>query len=158
MSRMQKDVPGQAIFKAYRKVEDEIHNSYRPADGSRLPEGTSLQNIRVTWKPLSELAGQDVYYIFRLAEGRNAREFDTQNLAWWDNFFLERFTNPRAGLNRSGVTISNTLKPDTSYCHFTEITDSNAMGETNMCIFQPHQTLVTPTKVTHGNTAETATS
>jgi hypothetical protein len=37
------------------------------------------------------------------------------------------------------VTISAELAPGKPYVYFTEITDSNAMGETNMCIFQPHQ-------------------
>lgn len=159
MSRVQKDAPGQALLNAYKQVEQQIHKSYRPADGEQLPEGTPLKGIEVTWQPLSELAGQDAYYIFRLSEGRNAKEFDTQNLAWWDNIFLQRFTtDPQAGLNRRGVSIGNELKPDTSYCHFTEITDSNAMGDTNMCIFQPHQTFRTAARVTRGSEAEAATN
>lgn len=159
MSRQQKDAPGKAILTAYKKAEDQLHSSYRPGNGSKLPEGSPLKNIQVSWTPLSDLANQDAYYIFRLSEGRNSKEFDTQNLAWWDNIFLQRFTeNPKAGLNRSGVTISSELKPDTAYCHFTEITDSNAMGETNMCIFQPHQTFRTAARVASGNRAETATS
>lgn len=155
MSRHQKDAPGQALLAAYRKVEDRIHNSYRPENGSQLPDGTALENLKVSWSPLSELAGRDAFYIFRLAKGRNAKEFDTQNLTWWDNIFLQRVTDdPQAGLNRSSVTITSALEPDTAYCHFTEITDSNAMGETNMCIFQPHQTFRTPAKVVHQDKAE----
>lgn len=157
MSRFQKDAPGQALVTAYRQAEKDIHNSFQPADGSQLPVGSPLKDLQITWTPLSELTGQDAYYILRLSEGRNAREFDTQNLAWWDNIFLQRFTlDPKAGLNRTGVTISSELKPDTAYCHFTEITDSNAMGDTNMCIFQPHQTFRTAARVTQGGEAETA--
>lgn len=51
MSRVQKDAPGQALLKAYKQVEDQIHKSYRPADGSQLPDGTPLKDIEITWKP-----------------------------------------------------------------------------------------------------------
>jgi hypothetical protein len=67
-----------------------------------------------------------------------------QKLHWWDNIFVERFSKPDAGLNRGGVVIGKELKPKTSYAYFNEITDSNAMGETNICIFQPHQVFATP--------------
>lgn len=144
MSRVQKDAPSEALVAAYNKARSDIYNSYRPANGEQLPDGTGLQNIEVKWTPLSELVGQDAYYIFRISQGRSSKEFDTQNLAWWDNIFLQRvYSDANAGLNRSGVVIANELKPNTSYVHFTEITDSNAMGETNICIFQPHQYFVT---------------
>lgn len=151
MSRYQKDAPGQALVSAYEQVRSDIFNSYRPANGETLPDGSGLKDIEVKWTPLSELAGQDAYYIFRLSRGRSSKEFDTQNLAWWDNIFLQRMAGkPRAGLNKDGVVITNELQPRTSYVHFTEITDSNAMGETNICIFQPHQTFTTAAAARRG--------
>lgn len=151
MSRYQKDAPGKALVSAYEKARSAIFDSYRPGNGETLPAGTGLKDIEVKWTPLSELAGQDAYYIFRLSQGRSPKEFDTQNLAWWDNIFLQRMAgNAKAGLNKDGVTITNELKPETSYVHFTEITDSNAMGETNICIFQPHQTFVTAAQARQG--------
>ena len=92
---------------------------------------------------LKELAGQDAFYIFRLSRGSNSKEFDTQNLHWWDNIFLQRFGDPSAGLNRNRVVIGNELQPATPYVYFTEITDGNAMGEPNICVFQPHQSFTT---------------
>lgn len=62
---------------------------------------------------------------------------------WWDNIFVQRGSDPDAGRNKNTVTIATELKPSTSYVYFTEITDNNAMGETNICIFQPHQTFAT---------------
>lgn len=158
MSRHQQDAPGKAVLEAYRKVEESLHQSYRPQNGQQLPEGSPLKGIEVCWQSLKELAGQDAYYIFRLSRGGSSKEFDTQNLAWWDNIFLQRFTdNPKAGLNRDRVVIDSELQPDTPYTHFTEITDSNAMSETNMCIFQPHQTFRTAARVTTSDKTEATT-
>ncbi|WP_220348996.1 hypothetical protein [Alkalilimnicola ehrlichii] len=157
MSRVQKDGPTQALLGAYQKVRDDIYRSYIPANGERLPQNSGWKNIKVSWRPLSELAGQDGFYIFRLSEGRSSKEFDTQNLAWWDNIFLQRVAGDAdAGRNKNGVVIGNELKPNTSYVHFTEITDSNAMGETNICIFQPHQTFVTAATVSQADSEAAA--
>ena len=56
-----------------------------------------------------------------------------------DNIFLQHATDPTAGLNRDQVVIGAELASNRPYVYFTEITESNAMGDTNMCIFQPHQ-------------------
>ncbi len=39
--------------------------------------------------------------------------------------------------------VQTELKPDTSYVYFTELTDGNSMGGTNICIFQPYQSFRT---------------
>ena len=93
----------------------------------------------MAWRSLKDLAGQDAYYIFRLSQGASIKEFDTQRLTWWDNIFVQRATDRSAGLNRDQVLITSELEAGKPYVYFTEITDSNAMGETNICIFQPHQ-------------------
>lgn len=158
MSRVQQAGPTDALVRAYAANRHAIHDSYSPGDGEQLPDDAPLKDIQVNWTPLKELCGKDAYYIFRISEGRSSREFDTQNLAWWDNIFLQRMSgHQRAGLNKGGVVISNQLKPDTAYVHFTEITDSNAMGETNICIFQPHQTFVTAARATAATPADTTT-
>lgn len=143
MSRKQRSAPGKALVDAYLKNKQKMYDAYSPGQGKRLATGTALNNIELKWTSLKELAGQDAYYIFRLSQGTSGKEFDTQNLVWWDSIFVQRATNPTAGLNRDRVVIAAELKPDTSYVYFTEITDSNAMGQTNICIFQPHQSFVT---------------
>jgi hypothetical protein len=142
-SRLQRDAPGKALVHAYVENQRKIYESYSPGQGTRLPRASALQNVEVKWSSLKELAGQDAFYIFRLSQGATSKEFDTQNLHWWDNIFVQRFSDPDAGKNRNRVVIGNELKTGTSYVYFTEITDSNAMGETNMCIFQPHQSFAT---------------
>jgi hypothetical protein len=86
----------------------------------------------------------DAYYIYRISLGKKPRDFNIQKLVWWDNVFVQRLSKADAGLNRGEVVIGNELKPDTSYAYFVETTDSNAMGETNICVFQPHQVFTTP--------------
>jgi hypothetical protein len=131
-SRIQKDEPSRALVASYLKNRGRIYESFSPGQGATLkPEASSS---------LKTLADQDAYYIFRLSQGTNGKEFDTQNLHWWDNIFVQRAAgNATAGLNRDKVLVTNSLKPSTPYVYFTEITDSNAMGETNICVFQPHQ-------------------
>ena len=144
-SRFQRSEPSKKLVAAYVKGRQKIYNSYSPSNGKKLKAGTPLKNIKVSWSPLSKLAGQDAYYIFRLSEGSKSRDFNTQKLVWWDNVFAQKFYgNKNAGLNRGEVVITNELKPKTGYVHFTEITDSNSMGDTNICIFQPHQVFITP--------------
>lgn len=139
ISRVQEAGPTEALVAAYKANREGIFNSYNPGQGQVLASDASREGVQVSWTPLSELAGQDAYYIFRLSAGTGIADFDTQNLHWWDNIFLQRVAEPKAGLNRGQVTIGNALKPESSYVYFTEITDSNAMGQTNICIFQPHQ-------------------
>lgn len=49
-----------------------------------------------------------------------------------------------AGLNRSSVRVGSDLEADTPYSYFVEATDANVQGETNICVFQPHQYFRTP--------------
>ncbi|WP_370619431.1 hypothetical protein [Mumia sp. Pv 4-285] len=139
MSRVQKDGPTEALVDAYTASRRAIYDSFTPGQGDVLPADASRESVTIRWTSLEELVGRDAYYILRLSEGTNGLEFDTQNLHWWDNIFLERRTDPTAGRNRDHVTVTNPLTRDTPYVYFTEITDSNAMGDTNICIFQPHQ-------------------
>lgn len=144
-SRYQKNEPSDALVKVYLKNKQRIFDSHSPSKIHRLPKETPLKNIKVSWKSLKDLAGHDAYYIYRLSQGEKSSDFDTQNLVWWDNIFIQRFFGQKtAGLNRNEVVITSELKPNTGYVYFTEITDSNAMGETNICVFQPHQLFVTP--------------
>jgi len=142
-SRFQKDAPGKAIVGAYLENQKKMYEAYVPGQGAQLSRASALKDVEVKWASLKDLAGQDAFYIFRLSRGSNIKEFDTQNLHWWDNIFLQRFTDPNAGLNRNRVVIGNELSAGTPYVYFTEITDSNAMGETNICVFQPHQSFAT---------------
>src|SRR5690606_19404379 len=144
-SRMQRQESTDALVPAYREHRQQILDSFAPSGRQRLPEGTALTDLVCSWRTLKELAGRDAYYIYRLAEGGSAREFDTQNLTWWDNIFFQKLRgDATAGLNRDSVTVAAELKPDTTYAYFVEITDSNVQSETNICIFQPHQVFTTP--------------
>ncbi len=128
------------LLDAYLKSKERIE--YLPA--APLPDGTGLTNLEARWGSLADLAGADAYYIFRLSEAEVWWAFDIQNLVFWDNLFVERFTDPLAGLNKGSIVVTETLKSDTGYAWWTEICDSNKMGDTNLCIFQPIQTFRTP--------------
>ncbi|HLU97665.1 MAG TPA: hypothetical protein VKZ89_12565 [Thermobifida alba] len=145
-SRTQRQDSTEALVSAYRDNRQRMLDSFTPSGRGRLPEGTALTGLECSWSTLRELAGQDAYYIYRLAEGGSAREFDTQNLTWWDNIFMQRLRggDVAAGLNRGGVTVPEELEPDTTYAYFVEVTDANVQSETNICIFQPHQVFTTP--------------
>jgi hypothetical protein len=138
-SRVQQDVPSRALVSAYLQNRSRLYESFTPGQGKTLAPEAPHDKVEIRWSSLKTLADQDAYYIFRLSQGSNGKEFDTQNLHWWDNIFTQRVTEPKAGLNRDRVLVTNALKPSTPYVFFTEITDSNAMGETNICVFQPHQ-------------------
>src|SRR5690606_41117746 len=116
---------------------------HAPSKHHPLAPQAARRDVPVTWRPLSQLAGQDAFYIFRLSQGSSGKEFDTQNLVFWDNIFVQRMTQPDAGKNRSEVIVRTELQPNTPYVYFVEITDSNAMGQTNLCVFQPHQVFTT---------------
>ncbi|KHL12135.1 hypothetical protein CLV56_3482 [Mumia flava] len=139
MSRVQEDGPTKAIVEAYVENRQALYDSYSPGQGDVLDEDAPREAVDITWTSLKDLAGQDAYAIFRLSAGSNGLEFDTQNLHWWDNIFLQRATDPTAGLNRDRVTVTSPFARDTPYVYFTELTDGNAMGQTNICVFQPHQ-------------------
>ena len=138
-SRMQRDAPGRRLVGAYEEHRQRIYESFSPGQGDVLSAEGPRKGVGVKWSSLKELAGQDAYYIFRVSQGASIKEFNTQRLHWWDNIFLQRMGEPTAGLNRDQVVIAAELDPGTPYVYFTEITDSNAMGDTNICIFQPHQ-------------------
>jgi len=143
-ARFQKSEPARSLVSSYLSHSDAIHASFSPSENQPLAEDTPLVGTRVRWSPLKEIAGTDAYYIYRIAEGGSKAEWDIQKLVWWDNIFIERMSDPTAGLNRSEVAIGASLKPRASYLYFVEITDSNAMGQTNICIFQPFRRFVTP--------------
>ncbi|MFD0591895.1 hypothetical protein ACFQZ4_04440 [Catellatospora coxensis] len=46
-----------------------------------------------------------------------------------------------AGLNKGSVDLPIELTPGNTYGLFVEITDGNAQGEANICVFQPHRFL-----------------
>src|SRR5688572_6977942 len=138
-SRLQKDAPGAALVGAYKENRQRIYDSFTPGQGSVLAPDAPRNAVAVEWRSLKHLADQDAYYIFRLSQGASIKEFDTQRLTYWDNIFVQRATDATAGLNRDRVVIGAELAAGKPYVYFTEITDSNAMGDTNICIFQPHQ-------------------
>jgi hypothetical protein len=142
-SRRQSNSSTAQLVPSYRKLREGLASSYAPGQARAFEQGASLQQVPVSWTSLKELADLDAYYIFRLSEGRSGKEFNTQKLVWWDNIFVQRLGNPQAGLNRDSVVLNTELKAGTPYVYFVETTDSNAMGNTNICIFQPHQTFHT---------------
>lgn len=145
-SRIQKNAPSEAVVDAYVKNRQILYDSFSPSEKNPLPPGAPLENISCSWSTLKDVAGPDCYYVYRLAEASTSMEFDTQNLAWFDNIYIQRLrdNDETAGFNKNGVTVGTALKPETSYGYFVEITDANIAGEANICIFQPHQFFVTP--------------
>ncbi|MBN1474317.1 MAG: hypothetical protein JW914_06855 [Syntrophaceae bacterium] len=145
-SRMQKSAPSQAMVSSYLKHRQKILDSFSPSKKNPLKTGYPLKNIKCNWKTLKDVDNHDAYYVYRLAQSSIPKEFDGNNLAWFDNIYTQRlFQNqPKAGLNRGEVIIETELKPNTSYGYFVEITDGNIAGDANICIFQPHQFFKTP--------------
>jgi len=144
-SRIQDNVPQEKMLATYTQNRDEIKSSFRPE--------VVENGLEVNWKGINDFGGPDGYYIFRFAHGHSAETFDTQNLLWWDNIFLEALflcqSDPdpiacafNAGRNRRKVSFNYSLQANTSYGYFVELTDSNVMGKTNLCIFQPHHFFV----------------
>jgi len=144
-SRMQKSAPSQALVSSYLKHRQTILDSFSPSKKNSLQTGSTLKNIKCSWKTLKDLDNHDAFYVYRLAQSSRPKEFDGNNLVWFDNIYAQRlFQNrPEAGLNLNEVVIGTELKPNTSYGYFVEITDSNIAGEANICIFQPHQFFTT---------------
>jgi len=140
ISRVQDNAPSDKLLDAY--LENKAKIEYFPS--APLPEGTDLTNLEAMWSTMKDLAGVDAFYIFRLSEAEVWWAFDIQNLTYWDNVFVERLNDPLYARNKGNIVIPKTLKPDTGYAWWTEICDSNAMGETNLCIFQPIQEFRTP--------------
>lgn len=140
ISRIQDNEASDALLNSYLQNKDRI--KYFPA--GNLPEGTDLSKLEARWSSLKDLGGVDAYYIFRLSRGDRSTQFNIQDLVYWDNVFVERISDPSAGLNRNSVAIKATLQPNVGYVWFTEITDSNKMGGSNLCVFQPMQAFRTP--------------
>jgi hypothetical protein len=138
-ARHQKNAPSDALVATYLRSRDRIFHSHSPGSSQPLSPGGPLNGLKVKWSSLKELANFDAFYIYRLSEGHSSKEFNTQKLVWWDNIFVQAKGQADAGRNRNEVTITTQLKSGATYVYFTEITDSNAMGDTNICIFQPHQ-------------------
>ncbi len=143
-SRYQKSAPGNTLLKAYLENREKILASYMPGTKNKMIENTPLKNVNIKWTTLKEVANLDAYYIYRISLGKKQIEFNIQKLIWWDNVFVDRFSNKDAGLNKGEIIIQKDLQPGQSYAYFVEMTDSNAMGETNICIFQPIQIFSTP--------------
>ncbi len=144
-SRIQNGANSLAIRTSYLNNYEKNLNSYTPSEKSPMDKETSLTDVQVTWTPLKEFDGQDAYYIYRVCKAKSKEEFDGHKLFWWDNIFLETFMgNKDAGKNRDKITIGNPLEPKTAYTYFVECTNSNIMGETDICIFQPFRTFETP--------------
>ena len=143
ISRVQDNTATEQMMPAYLDYREKLEQSYTPGNNHPFEKGTSLENVAIDCASFKELTGLDAWYVFRICEAKNQREFNPHNLYWWDNIFLERFTNPEAGKNRSHLVLGKELKPDTAYTYFCELTDGNSMGGTNLCIFQPYQTFNT---------------
>jgi hypothetical protein len=140
ISRLQDNAPSDKLVDAYLKSKERIE--YHP--DAPLADGTDLTDLKVRWSTLKGLSGTDAFYIFRLSKAEVWWAFDIQNLVFWDNVFVERFKDTLYARNKSGIIIPKTLEPDTGYAWWTEICDSNKMGDTNICIFQPVQAFRTP--------------
>jgi hypothetical protein len=140
-SRMQKNAPSAAMVSSYLKHRDQILNSFAPLKKNPLKVGSSLKNIKCSWKTLKDVDNHDAFYVYRLAQSSIPKEFDGNKLVWFDNIYTQRLmkNDAKAGLNRGEVIIGDELKPNTSYGYFVEITDGNIAGNANICIFQPHQ-------------------
>lgn len=145
-SRIQNNAPADAVVEAYIKNREEIFESYSPSRKKPLPESAGHTDLKLNWKTLKDVAGLDAYYVTRLAEASNSREFDGNNLTFFDNIYYERLVknDALAGRNRNEVVIDKPLKPQTNYGYFVEITDANVGGEANICVFQEHQYFKTP--------------
>ncbi|WP_017570360.1 hypothetical protein [Nocardiopsis halotolerans] len=153
-SRHQDGGASRRLVEHYTSHRDTLLASFTPSGGRELTDVPEVGELRCSWQTLDRTGGPDAYYIHRLSRGSSAREFDTQNLTWWDNIFVQRMRGlADAGLNRSEVQVGAGLEADTAYAYFVEITDANAQGETNVCVFQPHQVFRTP--ATRGATVGT---
>lgn len=144
-SRRQDAGASRRLVDHYTSRRDALLASFAPSGGEELADVPEAGGLHCSWQTLDRSGGPDAYYIHRLARGSSAREFDTQNLTWWDNIFVQRMRGMAdAGLNRGGVRVGAGLEADTAYAYFVEITDANVQGETNICVFQPHQVFRTP--------------
>jgi hypothetical protein len=123
-SRQQRNASTEAYVASYLANRQRILDSFGPT----------------SWPTLASLGGPDAYYVYRLGKARSLREFNTQQLAWWDNIYIQRArgVDEQAGRNKGAVTLPFELEPGTSYGHFVEITDGNVQSDANICVFQPH--------------------
>jgi hypothetical protein len=77
-SRIQKDEPSRALVASYLKNRGRIYESFSPGQGATLKPEVSRDKLEIAWSSLKTLADQDAYYIFRLSQGTNGKEFDTR--------------------------------------------------------------------------------
>lgn len=140
ISRIQDGEASDALYHSYLEAKPKI--KFSPT--STLPAGTDLSKVEASWTSLKSLGGIDAFYIFRLAKAERSDDFDIQNLTWWDNVFVKRLTDPMTGQNKDRILIEETLEHDTGYGWWVEVTDSNRMGGSNLCCFQPVQLFRTP--------------
>jgi hypothetical protein len=145
-SRFQKNKPSDIAVGAYLKNHKKIFDSFAPSKAKPLLKSATLKDIKLSWATLKDVANVDAFYVTRLAEAATSRQFDGNNLTYFDNIYFQRLKNndPKAGLNRNSVMVPKELKPNTDYGYFVEITDANVGGEANVCIFQQHQFFKTP--------------
>lgn len=135
------------LVEHYTAQREELIGSFTPAGRAELGGVPGKGELECSWGTLAHRGGPNAYYIHRLATGDSPREFDTQNLTWWDNIFVQRMRGQaEAGLDRSSVKVEAELEADTRYAYFVEITDANVASRTNICIFQPHQYFRTPAR------------
>ena len=144
-SRHQDGDVSRRFVEHYTSRREALKASFTPSGGQEIDGVPEVGELFCSWQTLDQSGGPDAYYIHRLSKGSSAREFDTQNLTWWDNIFIQRRRgHDHAGLNRGEVQVGAGLQERTAYAYFVEITDANVQGETNICIFQPHQVFRTP--------------
>jgi hypothetical protein len=145
-SRMQKNAPSDEVVNAYLKTRDRIYESFSPSKKNPLKSGSPRKDVKLSWSTLRDTAGLDAYYVLRLAAASKPKEFDGNNLTWFDNIYLQRYSNNdlAAGKNRNEVVVNSELKPKTDYGYFVEITDSNIAGNANICVFQRHAFFTSP--------------
>jgi hypothetical protein len=107
---------------------------------SPVDVSASQSPLEVKWTTLDSLGGPDAYYCLRIAEDTGSG-WGTQ--AVFDNIFDASSSTPTAGLDKGSFSVTEGLKPNSSYLWFTEICDSNHYRDINVCIFQPLQQFTT---------------
>ena len=153
-SRFQQSAPARTLVSSYLANADAIYASFSPSEKQPLPDGTPLTGTKVRWTPLKELSRHGRLLHLSRRRGRLEVGVGHPETGLVGQHLHRADFEPTAGLNRSEVAIGATLKPKASYLYFVEITDNNAMGETNICIFQPFRRFVTPEQQAAGVAAQ----
>jgi hypothetical protein len=63
-SRIQKNAPEDAAVSAYLKNHDRIYNSFSPSKTKPMPDGASLDDVKLTWSTLKDTAGLGNVLVF----------------------------------------------------------------------------------------------